>query len=334
MIIAARANTCHKRDPRVKSSLAMCTHARASTQSIAPSSLFIPDRPSLTTLTLYVSMHAWISLLALASPWKSSEWRLNLQFGDSSSSTLALPCQVLIESEPSTELDEFMLGSFKSDCVSVLEDASYITMSGEQTVKYGDGGGWRVLTRRTSKAGDAGELRMWIDLQSDLSKNDFKLNAQRIYLTANCWRQEEFKKGVKRLQPLQQDFQDYQRQIQERLTHETGDRRLDGTNLVDTAMGSIDMGILVTKRDEARFRLSQAEKTLPNADSCTSGAWPGSTEPLYIAKGRIEVKESQLLSEGYRSVGTWTATPVANNDEYEYVYYEEDEEEERRVSDT
>ena len=103
-----------------------------------------------------------------------------------------------------------------------------------------------------------------------------------------------------------------------------GDRRLDGTNLVDTAMGSIDMGILITKRDEARFRLSQAELKLPSSDTVLPGSWPGSTEPLYIAKGLIEIKESQLLSETYRTIGTWTATPVQSQ---ENEYYEDNHEE-------
>lgn len=267
----------------------------------------------------------WATIAALASPWSPSEWRINLEFaGDDASSRLVLPCEVLIESEPQPVLDDFMLGSFKSDLVTVLEYATYITLAGEQTVRLGDEGGWKLFGRRTGKAGDAGELRIWLDILDDFSKNDIQVSSQRIYLTANCWRGEEFNIGSKRMQPLKQDYQDYQSRIEERLEHESGDRRLDGNNLVDTAMGSIDMGILITKRDEARFRLKQAEQKLPNTDKLVSGNWPGSTEPLYIAKGRIEIKESQLLSD-YKTVGTWTATPLETSDEIEYVYEEEEE---------
>ena len=162
---------------------------------------------------------------------------------------------------------------------------------------------------------------MWLDLLDDLAKNDFQLKKQRIYLTANCWRQHEYEIGFKRLVPLQQDYENYLSQIQDRLQHETGDRRLDGTNLVDTAMGSIDMGILVTKRDEARFRLKQVQ--LPS-NKLEGGAWPGSTEELFVAKGRIAVKEFSLLTTEYRKVGTWTATPL--DEEYEEYYDDDDEE--------
>lgn len=275
----------------------------------------------------------WLWVLALASPWTSSEWRLNLEFeGDIASSSqvrtrLALPCEVLIESEPQSSLDEFMLGSCKSDRVTVLEDPTYITMAGEQTVRLGDEGGWKIFGRRSGKAGDAAELRIWLDVLDDFAKNDLQVSSQRIYLTTNCWRQEEFTIGSKRLRPLKSDFEDYQNQIEQRLEHETGDRRLDGTNLVDTAMGSIDMGILITKRDEARFRLSQAEQKLPNSDNVVSGSWPGSTDPLYIAKGRIEVKELLMLGENYRTIGSWTATPIETDDDIEYVYCDEEDDE-------
>jgi hypothetical protein len=45
---------------------------------------------------------------------------------------------------------------------------------------------------------------------------------------------------------------------------------------------------------------------------------------LYIAKGLVEIKESQLLSETYRTVGTWTATQVQSQENEEY---EDDHEE-------
>lgn len=277
-----------------------------------------------TVFSTFITM-GWLWALALASPWSSSEWQIKLEFSSQQGSRLALPFDVLIEAEAQTHLDEFMLGSTKSDVITVLEDPTYITLAGEQTVRLGDEGGWKILGRRSGKAGDAGELRIWLDVLDDLSKNDLEINAQRIYLTANCWREEEFKIGSRRLKPISLEYEDFERQIQERLAHETGDRRLDGTNLVDTAMGSIDMGLLVTKRDNARFRFKQAEQLLPNTDSVAKGRWPGSTEPLYIAKGCIEIKETQVLSENYQKVGTWTATPVLKKQD-------EEEEVEVRVS--
>lgn len=282
---------------------------------------------------LLVCIEMWLWALTLASPWSCAEWRLNLEFGGtgdvttttSVSTRVVLPTQVLIESKTQPVLEQFMLGSGKSDLVTTLEDPTFISMSGEQTVRMGDHGGWKILSRRTGKAGDAGELRIWLDILDNFSKNELEVSAQRIYLTTNCWRKQEFDVGSKRLKPLKLDYQNYQRQIEDRLQHETGDRRLDGTNLVDTAMGTIDMGILVTKRDEARFRLMEAELKLPNSDNVISGTWPGSTESLFIAKGRIEIKEPQLLGEIYRPIGSWTATPL--EDDVEYEYYEDNNDE-------
>lgn len=288
----------------------------------------------------------WLSnALAIAtSPWAASEWRINLNIGreagtyvsdewGASGARLMLPVEVLVESErytydndssEQTEKD-FMGGSGACDVMSVLEDAVYITGAGEQTVRFGSTGAWKISTRRTGMPGDACVVRFWLDVIDAAVRNDVSLEAgERLYCTANCWRDTEFAAGRRRIAPMQARVQDAQNKIDARLEHATGDRRLDGSDILDTALASIDMAVLVKRRDDLLLELRDAERKLPPAkDVSKAGHWPGTTEKLVIAKGKIGVKRKKGLWDEFHILGTWTATPLEGVSEI--VYYEEEE---------
>jgi hypothetical protein len=279
----------------------------------------------------------WILYTALStttSPWASSEWRITFNFGrdvdaaDSSSkivkgdswgesgARLGLSIDVLVESVdyPDSQAErDFIGGSGASNVLSVLEDASYITMAkGQQTVRFGPTGAWKLSTRRTGRPGDASVLRFWLDVVDDAVRNDVSLKAgERLYATSNCWRETDFEIGRKRLAPFLKRLDETQRIITARLDHKDGDRRLDGTDIVDTAMGSIDMAILVNQRDELLSELRSAQLKLPGMTDVSSlGHWPGSTENLVISEGKVGVKRRKGFWEEFQIVGTWMATPL------------------------
>ena len=275
----------------------------------------------------------WILSTALttSSPWASSEWRITFNFGrdtdaDGSSfkddnwgksgARLGLSIDVLVESAsyPDSQAErDFIGGSGASNVLSVLEDANYVTLEkGQKTVRFGPSGAWKLTTRRTGRPGDASVLRFWLDVLDDAVRNDVSLNAgERLFATSNCWRETDFEIGRKRLAPYYKQLDDMQRTITARLDHTTGDRRLDGTDIVDTALGSIDMAILVNQRDDLLSELRNAQQKLPGmTDISGLGHWPGSTEKLAIAEGKVGVKRRKGFWEEFQIVGTWIATPL------------------------
>jgi hypothetical protein len=134
---------------------------------------------------------------------------------------------------------------------------------------------------------------------------------ERLYATSNCWRKTDFEIGRKRLAPYLKRLDETQRIITARLDHKDGDRRLDGTDIVDTAMGSIDMAMLVNQRDELLSELRSVQQKLPGTTDISGlGHWPGSTEKLVIAEGKVGVKRKKGFWEEFQIVGTWMATPL------------------------
>jgi hypothetical protein len=277
----------------------------------------------------------WILHAALAttiSPWASSEWRITFNFGrdldsdttqgnggsggSKSGARLALVIDALVESDAysdrQTERD-FIGGSGASNVLSVLEDAVYVTLEkGQKSVRFGPTGAWKLSSRRTGSPGDASVLRFWIDVLDDATRNDVSLNAgERLYATANCWRESDYDIGRKRLDPYEKRLEAIQDTIAARLDHKTGDRRLDGTDILNTALGSIDMAVLINQRDElvSEFRMAQ-EKMPSMRDISSPGHWPGSTEKLVIAKGKVGVKRRKGFWEEFQILGTWMATPL------------------------
>jgi len=289
-------------------------------------------------------MHPWLSLFAAlagssSSPWSPAEWRIQLDIGrepgtympeewGASGARLGLPVEVLIESESiPTGNERDFVGGNKCYQLAVLEDATFVSKQGEETVRFGDTGGWKIATRRTGKAGDAAVLRLWLDLVDSATRNDVRLDAgERLYCTANCWRESELEVGRKRIQPLVQAYEEAQERIDQRLPHETGDRRLDGTNLADTVLAYADMAVLVKQRDDRLQELRDAELKLPSPQVklSTSGRWPGTTEELVVAPGKVVVQRRNPFGvEEFYIVGTWTASPLEGVAEY----YDDEEEE-------
>ena len=131
--------------------------------------------------------------------------------------------------------------------------------------------------------------------------------------------------------------------LEEQLNHETGDRRLDGNDLLETIGGYKNIAALVMERDERRRRWKEVEGVLPKIsgssikigraaaieqllnDEKRWGQWPGDTELMTVERGVVlaavsakEKKKKSMFvpwmqdsnSEETVVVGKWTATPL------------------------
>ena len=105
------------------------------------------------------------------------------------------------------------------------------------------------------------------------------------------------------------------------MDHERGDRRLDGTNPIDTAMAYKDMADLVSRRDAAlrKQRDLESDLLLPkDASALPVGTWPGSSEPLALAPGGVMMRRKKfLMPDDYIILGKWNAVPLDDDDEVE-----------------
>jgi hypothetical protein len=283
------------------------------------------------------------------SPWSPAKWRIDLDItynpnADADADDkdddrrkgqrLVLPTIVSIESEKAVS-EEADTGQ-NCNRLSIVQNPSYVTVDkGSQTVALRNDGGWRISTRRSGNKGTAGQLFLWLDVLDGggAERNDVRLDGnQRLYLTANCWRDSELTIGLKKFAPILRDYEAAQRDLELKLSHERGDRRLDGTDLIDTAMASMNMAILVRKRDECRQDALLAELTLPNKRKMSrAGHWPGSDEPLTISNGLIIGRSLQKSGGGWFGgllggggvaaketvLGKWRAVPLEEPDEDE-----------------
>lgn len=277
-----------------------------------------------------------LSILLASSPWAPASWRVSLNFGregdtpnsfdegwGASGARLALSVPVRIQTESSTDLDDDFLGR-RADTLIVEDDARFVSMKGEEKVSFVEQGAWRLSTRQSRSVGDALTVRMVIDLKDTVSRNDIVLSPQRLYLMANAWRENEVDVAKQRYGRVKQAFDLAQERLDSQLSHDSGDRRLDGTNILDTAAASIDMVALVKRRDDALFELRQGQQTLPHKSLSLIGDWPGSDEGLAIQEGSIAIKQKGgfFNPDELVVVGRWTATPM--EDESEYEYYSEE----------
>jgi hypothetical protein len=283
-------------------------------------------------------------------PWAPAEWRLQINIGRepgtwmppewaASGARLFFPVDCRINSELLLHLDnnksnqmpaelelDWMSGR-RARQVTVLEDATYITSSGEQIVSLPEqGGGWSLALPR--QKGQAGTLRLWLDVDAcdddtntiAAQKNDVILfAADRLYLSAKCWRESDWTIGRRLMIPIQQAAARAQERVDAQLSHETGDRGLDGTNPLDTVRASIQMAVLVKERDRCLQALREADQILPSSidkrkdgggTSGLFGAWPGSTEGLVVAPGTVCVKRKKLFGDEFHVVGRWDASPI------------------------
>jgi hypothetical protein len=227
-------------------------------------------------------------------------------------------------------------------------DFTYITMQGSKTIEFAPGG-WTLQFPPGGRAnrGRASKLRFYVDLTTDLERNDVSLPAgTRLYFAASAWREDEYENGVARVAPLQAALKVAQTILDDNLCHETGDRRLDGTDPLETLKAYKDMTALVLDRDRKRSALREALDQdghgYPASDDLPEGPWPGTTEwltlsennPIYarVPKATKDAKNrgdgsgksndnngknvlQQLMSENqyyYGRVGTWTGEAISS----------------------
>jgi hypothetical protein len=233
--------------------------------------------------------------------------------------------------------------------LQILREPTYINEKGQQTVHFqnnNDGGpappSWKLVTTRQFSSsssyskGDASQLRIHFGAIATLARrNDVWIRpGECVFGITNAWRASEYEMAIQRMKSIEHAYRSAQAILEQTISHETGDRRLDGTNLVDTALASIDMVRLVQARDRARFEYQKALQKWPSSSSCNSriskpGHWPGSDEPIWIAQGTLAIRRKKPLlwggGEEFRVIGTFTAQPLEEETEQDDPDYDDDE---------
>jgi hypothetical protein len=232
---------------------------------------------------------------------------------------------LLKEEDPMLKQKPFLLKPVSSR-------ATYITNQGQQTCTFAEEGGWKIRFppsegpnggSSSGKKGHASSLRCFLDLKTPIQRNDISLPApERIYFSAKCWREDEVERAYKRLKPIQDAFSMAQRKLDQALAHETGDRRLDGNDLIGTLAGMRDTAQLVLDRDEALRNLEQAKAWYPTMaeNDLPEGPWPGQIEWLSMEPRFLVVRRpsKNLIFGGdeFHVIGTWKAAPILDDEEY------------------
>lgn len=300
------------------------------------------------------------------SPWATSKWKLSFNFGreegswmpeewGKSGGRLVLsPIEVEITSDRPTQQDEDPMlkrNAFVMTLPNISNAATtYMTMKGQQTVTFGFIGGWKIrmpwggtggassqASTIAKQRGHASKLTAFCDLQSDIEKGDISLKkGERIYLTANCWREDDLENALKQIQPIRFQYLQKQADLEAQLSHTTGDRRLDGTDPVQTLLGMKDTASLVLARDQALRQYEDAQTLYPNIERempslddfqkqltpdeflLDEGPWPGQVEWLSLEPRFLLVRRNKLLNEEYHVIGTWKAEPVFDETDDDY----------------
>jgi hypothetical protein len=314
------------------------------------------------------------------SPWSPGKWKMTLVFGNDNphllnnpggewgcgGGKLALSFEVFVTSETNAIdnnkqqawLGGKSMGTLKciarrrtNDDGDVDDDeqycTSYINEKGQQNVQISSGQ-WRIepplpLLPTYSKilSGQASTLRFYLTLDTTITRNTicFPEN-QLLLLQSNAFRTDQYVNGIKSLLPYQYAKDNAQLLLDNQLNHETGDRRLDGSDVFETLGGYRDIAKLVLERDKKRKRWGEVERVLPKLNINTSrgevdinnlmdddnrwGKWPGDTEPITIERGvmfAVVVRERQqslglfpwMKTDGVEDlveVGKWSVVPL------------------------
>lgn len=282
--------------------------------------------------------------------------RPGAEFG-SDGAKLALSFEVLVTAETNkienTKQQKWLggksMGTFK--CTSHLRTkndekycASYINERGQQNVEISSGQ-WRIepplpLLPSYSKilSGQASTLRFYLTLVTSIARNSISFpENQLLLLQSNAFRTDQYVNGIKTLLPYKYAKDNAQIMLDAQLNHETGDRRLDGNDIVETLGGYRDIAKLVMERDEKRRRWGEIEHVLPKLTVNTGttgmdvtsliqdehrwGIWPGDTELITLERGTIfaaAVRERKGLfpwlqpgaGEDLVEVGKWSIVPL------------------------
>jgi hypothetical protein len=268
-----------------------------------------------------------------ASPWAPSTWTITLNLGrekgtfmpeswGASGGRLVVPIQVRVDSEACSEPDSFV-GS-GANVISPLggPPSTYINTKGSQPFEV-SGGGWTLEFPPGGNQGLATKLRFWMDVARDADRNDvFLQKGERLCFAARAWREEELEVGLQQMAPIQRLAEETQRRLEAQLSHDSGDRRLDGKDgPLETIKAYGDMTRLVADRDLCRQQRLEALVKYPPVDgdeTLPEGPWPGAVEWLSLSKSNpVFVVRKQLLGEEFHVVGTWDAAPVLDDEDYE-----------------
>jgi hypothetical protein len=296
------------------------------------------------------------------SPWAPATWIITLELGtEDNGSRIVTPITVQVESTslPSNknEMDPF-IGPGASSLVPQTT-GTYISLKGEQTLQLSTGG-WTLEFPPGGggkNKGLATQVRMWMDLESNVERNNVAFEkGQRLYFAAKAWREDDYEFGLRRMKPIHQAYKRAQQVLNEKLSHESGDRRLDGKDAMETLQAYGDMTQLVLDRDVKRQEWLQALEKYPPVDGSISidnddgdyddnnrnrkeedlpeGPWPGAEEWMTLSNQNNPIlvalpTKLPLMGQEYQQVGQWKAAPVLSEEDYELVSIEEDDDEEK-----
>eukprot|EP00429_Kryptoperidinium_foliaceum_P019107 CAMPEP_0176032220 /NCGR_PEP_ID=MMETSP0120_2-20121206/15900_1 /TAXON_ID=160619 /ORGANISM="Kryptoperidinium foliaceum, Strain CCMP 1326" /LENGTH=202 /DNA_ID=CAMNT_0017365533 /DNA_START=294 /DNA_END=899 /DNA_ORIENTATION=+ len=200
-------------------------------------------------------------------------------------------------------------------------------MKGEQFLVWSPGAWTLEFPPGRGQQGKASTLRFWMELQSAIEKQSIKFDeGEKLYFLCKAWREDDYQIGWKKLKPLQLRAAEMQRRLEAKLSHESGDRRLDGTDALQTLQAYGDMAQLVLERDQSRAELRQAREKYPSRPNFPQGPWPGAEEWLALSQSKnqnpifVKRKANGVLGgEEFQVVGSWQAEPILSEDEYEVV---------------
>ena len=246
--------------------------------------------------------------------WDARSWRLTFDVGHTegdesmpddwaaSGARMAFSVDVEVSSDDASSKDaEVGRGAL---ALRVTNEPEFVGEKGVQRVAVSNEGGWRIDHNDV--------LRCWLDVESAAARNDVSLAPGRCYFEAAVWRSpNDLAAGRQKLAPLVADTRKAQDELERALDHNEGDRRLDGSDLIETAKAYGDVAGLVGKRDGAlrRQREAEADLRLPATDP-PFGRWPGAGEPVGLAPTRLYGLKETLFGDEHLALGTWRIRPV------------------------
>ncbi len=246
--------------------------------------------------------------------WDSRAWRLTFDVGRTegdesmpedwaaSGARMAFSVDVEVSADDASSKDSEV---GRGACaLRVTNEPEFVGEKGVQRVAVSNEGGWRIDHNDV--------LRCWLDVESAAARNDVSLAPGRCYFEAAVWRSpNDLAAGRQKLAPLVADTRAAQDELERALDHNEGDRRLDGSDLIETAKAYGDVAGLVGKRDGALRRQREAELDLrlPATDP-PFGRWPGAGEPVGLAPTRLYGLKESLFGDEHLALGTWRIRPV------------------------